>query len=53
MTLDEQDNFIQQVMTNCNAAIAAVAESMTQMDTSEGTLMEREVDDTDFVGSSG
>jgi hypothetical protein len=33
MTLDEQDNFIQQVM-------AAVAESTTHTGTSEGTLVE-------------
>jgi hypothetical protein len=30
----------------------ATAESMTQMSTSEGTLVEREVDDSDFVRSS-
>jgi hypothetical protein len=53
MMLDEQDNFIQQVMANHNAAMAAVAESTTHMGTSEGTLVEREVDDSDFVRSSG
>jgi hypothetical protein len=52
MMLDEQDEFIQHVMANCNTAMAAAAESMTQMDTSEGTLVEREVDDLDFVRSS-
>jgi hypothetical protein len=53
MTLDEQDKFIQQVMANRDAAIAAIAESMTHMETSEGTLVEREVDESDFVRSSG
>jgi hypothetical protein len=53
MTLDEQDEFIQQIMANCDAAVAAMAESATQMSTSEGTLVEREVDDADFVRSSG
>jgi hypothetical protein len=53
MTLDEQDKFIQQIMANHNTAVAAAAGSMTQMDTSEGTLVKREVDDTDFVRSSG
>jgi hypothetical protein len=40
MTLDEQDEFIQQVMANCDTAMAAVAESTTHMGTSEGTLVE-------------
>jgi hypothetical protein len=53
MTLDEEDDFIQQIMANCDAAAAAVSASMTQTGTSEGTLVEREVDDTDFVRSSG
>jgi hypothetical protein len=53
MTLDEKDEFIQHIMANRNTAVAAAAGSMTQMDTSEGTLVEREVDDTDFVRSSG
>jgi hypothetical protein len=52
MTLDEQDNFIQQIMANRDTAMAATAESMTQTGTSEGTLVEREVDDADFVRSS-
>jgi hypothetical protein len=29
MTLDEEDKFIQQIMANCDAAVAAAAESMT------------------------
>jgi hypothetical protein len=50
MMLDEQDEFIQQVMANCDAAMAVTAESTTQMGTSEGSLVEREVDDSDPVG---
>jgi hypothetical protein len=52
MTLDEQDKFIQWIMANRDAAVAATAESTTQVGTSEGTLVEREVDDSDFVRSS-
>jgi hypothetical protein len=40
MTLDEQDEFIQQVMANRDAAMAAVAESTTHTGTSEGMLVE-------------
>jgi hypothetical protein len=53
MTLDKEDHFIQQIMANHNAAVAAASVSSTQMSTSEGTLVEREVDDADFVRSSG
>jgi hypothetical protein len=53
MILDEEDNFIQRIMANCNAAVAAAAESMTHTSTSEGTLVEREVNDADFVRDSG
>jgi hypothetical protein len=52
MTLDEQDNFIQQIMANRDAVMAAATESTTQTGTSEGMLVEREVDDLDFVRSS-
>jgi hypothetical protein len=52
MTLDEQDEFIQQIMTNRDAAVAATAESTTHTGSSKGTLVEREVDDSDFVRSS-
>jgi hypothetical protein len=45
--------FIQQVMANRDTAMVAVAELMTYTGTSEGTLVEREVDDSDFVRSSG
>jgi hypothetical protein len=53
MTLDEQDEFIQHIMANRDAEMAAVAESMTLACTSEGTVVEREVDESDFVRSSG
>jgi hypothetical protein len=53
MTLDEQDKFIQRIMANRDAEIAVVAESTTLACTSEGTVVEREVDDSDFVRSSG
>jgi hypothetical protein len=53
MTLDEQDEFIQHIMANRDAAVAAIAESTTCTGTSKGTLVEREVDDMDFVRSSG
>jgi hypothetical protein len=54
MTLDEEDHFIQQIMANRDAGVAAAAaESTTQTSTSEGMLVEREVDDADFVRSSG
>jgi hypothetical protein len=52
MTLDEEDDFIQQIMANRDAAVAAAAESTTYTATSEGTLVEREVEDVDFVRSS-
>jgi hypothetical protein len=53
MTLDEEDKFIQQIMANRDTAVAAAAESTTYMATSEGILVEREVEDADFVRSSG
>jgi hypothetical protein len=52
MTLDEQHDFIQQIMADCDAAMATTAELTTRTGTSEGTLVEREVDDVDFVRSS-
>jgi hypothetical protein len=51
MTLDEQDEFIQDIMANRDAAMAAIAESTTR--SSEGTLVDREIDDVDFIRSSG
>jgi hypothetical protein len=53
MMLDEQDEFIQHIITNRDAEMAAVAESTTLASTSKGTVVEREVDDSDFVRSSG
>jgi hypothetical protein len=53
MMLDEWDKFIQHIMANCNAAVAATAESTAHMGLSKGTLVDREVDDTDFIRSSG
>jgi hypothetical protein len=53
MTLDEQDEFIQHIMANRDAEMVAVAELTTSASTSEGTVVEREVDDSDFVRSSG
>jgi hypothetical protein len=52
MTLDEQDEFIQNIMANCDTAMAATAESTTHTGSSEGTLVDREVGDTDFIRSS-
>jgi hypothetical protein len=52
MMLDEEDSFIQRIMANRDAAMAAAAASTTQTETAEGTLVEREVEDTDFVRSS-
>jgi hypothetical protein len=51
-TLDEQDEFNQQIMANHDTAVAAASELTTQLGTSEGMLVEREVDDLDFVRSS-
>jgi hypothetical protein len=53
MTLDEQDEFIQHIMANRDAEMAAAAELTTLACTSEGTVVEREVDNSDFVRSSG
>jgi hypothetical protein len=53
MTLDEEDEFIQNIMANCDAAMAAAAKSTTHTGLSEGTLVDREIDDTDFIRSSG
>jgi hypothetical protein len=53
MTLDEQYEFIQHIMANRDAETVAVSESTTSACTSEGTVVEREVDESDFVRSSG
>jgi hypothetical protein len=53
MTLDEQDKFIQHIMANRDAEMAVAAELMTLACTSEGMVVEQEVDDSDLVRSSG
>jgi hypothetical protein len=53
MTLDEQDEFIQHIMAKRDAEMVAVTESTTSASTSEGTMVEREVNESDFVRSSG
>jgi hypothetical protein len=53
MMLDEEDEFIQNIMANRDAAMAAAAESTTHTGSSEGTLVDREIDDADFIRSSG
>jgi hypothetical protein len=53
MMLDEEDHFIQQIMANRDAAMAAAAASTTHTATSEGTLVEQEVNESDFVRSNG
>jgi hypothetical protein len=53
MTLDEQDEFIQNIMANRDAAMAAAAESTAHTGLDEGTLVDREIDDADFIRSSG
>jgi hypothetical protein len=53
MTLEEKDKFIQHILANCNGAMAAAAGSTTHTAISEGTLVEREVDESDFARSNG
>jgi hypothetical protein len=54
MMLDEQDEFIQHIMANRDAEMAAVAaELTTSACTSKGMVVEREVDKLDFVRPSG
>jgi hypothetical protein len=53
MTLDEQDEFIQRIMANRDAKMVAVSESTMSAWTSEGTVVEWEVNKLDFVRSSG
>jgi hypothetical protein len=52
MMLDEQDEFIQHIIANRDAAVAAVAESTIYTGSSQGTLVDREVNNVDFVRSS-
>jgi hypothetical protein len=53
MMLDKQHEFIQRIMADRDAEMAVVAESMMSACTSEGTVVEREVNELDFVRSSG
>jgi hypothetical protein len=53
MTLEEEDEFIQHILANCDAAMAAAARLMTHTATSGGTLVEREVNESDFPRSNG
>jgi hypothetical protein len=53
MMLEEEDKYIQHVLANRDAAMATAAGSTTHMATSEGTLVEREVDESDFTRSNG
>jgi hypothetical protein len=52
MTLEEEDKFIQHILANHDATMAAVAGLTTHMAMSEGTLVEREVNELDFVRSN-
>jgi hypothetical protein len=53
MMLEEEDKFIQHVLANRDAVMAATAGSTTHMAMSEGTLVEREVNESDFTRSNG
>jgi hypothetical protein len=53
MTLEEEDEYIQHVLANHNAAMAIAVRSTTHTATSEATLVEWEVDELDFVRSNG
>jgi hypothetical protein len=53
MTLEEEDEFIQHILANRDTAMATAAGSTTHMATGEGTLVEREVDESDFARSNG
>jgi hypothetical protein len=47
--VDEEDEMVEHVLVNCDAAMAATAASAHL---SEGTIIEREVSEEDFVRSS-
>jgi hypothetical protein len=53
MTLEEEDEYIQHVLANRDAAMATTIGLTTHTATSEGTLVEREVNESDFVRSNG
>jgi hypothetical protein len=48
--VDEEDEMVEHVLANRDAAMAATAASAHS---SEGTIIEREVSEKDFVWSSG
>jgi hypothetical protein len=52
MTMEEEDEFVQHILANCDATMAAIAESTTQTAMSKGTLVEQEVNNSDFVRSN-
>jgi hypothetical protein len=52
MMLEEEDEFIQHILANHDAAIADAAGSMTHMAMSKGTLVEQKVDKLDFARSN-
>jgi hypothetical protein len=47
--VDEEDDMVKCILANCDAAMAATAASAHP---SEGTIIEREVREEDFVQSS-
>jgi hypothetical protein len=53
MMLEEEDEYIQHILANRDTAMAPAAGSTTRTATSKGTLVEREVEDVDFVRSNG
>jgi hypothetical protein len=53
MTLEEEDEFIQHILANRDAAMAAAAGSTTHTAASKGTLVGQEVNESDFVRSNG
>jgi hypothetical protein len=53
MMLDEQDKFIQNIIANRDAAMAAIAESTTHTGSDGGTLVDKDINDMDFIRSSG
>jgi hypothetical protein len=50
LTVDEEDDMVEHILANHDAAMAATAESTHS---SEGTIIECEVSEEDFVWSSG
>jgi hypothetical protein len=53
MMLEEEDEFIQHILANHDAAMATTAGLTTHMATSGGTLVEREVNEPVFSRSNG